>query len=1232
MTKRPFSPPLHPLLHAYLAEQARWQRLTAVSSPHPTPHSLLQQQPLPTPYRPLTPFTRHDAPLFFGRDAVTQRLVATVTSQPLVALLGESGSGKSSLIHAGLLPQLDPTTWQTMVVTLAERPFLTLAHAILNHLPQPHTTSEANQLAAALASQTITLADLLAHFNRPYVQPKRWLIIVDQLETVLPPGSLPAPTLTLFDHLLGTLTADSGSLVTLLLAFRSDALGTALRYPPLAVALYAHDLQLTPLSQAALTRACEQPAARFGIFLENGLTQRLRDDIGTDLPLLQLTLATLWEGRENGRLTHQSYESHGTASGIVTRHAAATLAQLPTSSQPAALSLLRQLATDPTPFPLTMLPAENLPWVQTLIACRLLVSGEDATAQPVIRLAAPHLLADWPPLQPHQPATPEPPQAEPVPITAPPLPDTTPRLPRKRRLARLTPLFGLLLLLLLALGWLAANTLQSGDDKLTQATAEAAQATVEVEVAQAMIAEFEPTSTAPATEDLAETVLNFTPDETLLLAYETVTRARAVGSEPAAAAVGRLYQALLMPVNRGVLLGHTGWVTHVAYSPNGEMLLTVGADNTARLWGTDGRLLATLDGHHDWVTNALFSPDGQTILTTSDDGTARLWDTSGQQLQLFDGHEGGIETAVFSPDGQQIVTVGSDGFARIWQRDGRLLVELEHLAGVSAVAFSPDGQQLATGSSDGQLWLWETNGRPQDVVAGHHGRIHAITYAPDGNSLATVGSDGTLRLWDRNADSLGIVAGHTDAVWTVDFSPDGSTILTASSDGTARLWNWEGDVLAVMRHSSWVVNARFTLDGNQILTAGGDGLVRLWNRSGELLGEFVGHTDGVTDLALAPNGVGLASSSRDGTARLWRLDEAATTVLARLDDWVTQTAVSPDGQRLAVAGRNGVIMVWKRDGQQVARLPGHTALVTALAFSPNGRLLVSSSRDGSARVWTSDGELVTTLAGHADAVESVVFSPDGSQLLTGSTDGTARLWDTEGNLLATLADNGGAVHAVAFVGSRLATAGADGQLRLWRKDGRLAHTLSGHTAPVLVLASSPDGRQLASSSQDGTARLWDADGKLLATFTGHGDWVNDVAFRPDGSQLLTASSDGTARLWQVDGTLLATLSGHTGLLYSAQFSQDGNLIVTASRDGTARLWNSAGEPLLRLDGHQDVVESAVFDPQGQFVLTSSRDGTARRWPIYTDLTLVLAEIEAHLRPLLNATTCSPTLPCPTPSE
>ncbi|MCA9968041.1 MAG: hypothetical protein KC423_27535, partial [Anaerolineales bacterium] len=101
---------------------------------------------------------------------------------------------------------------------------------------------------------------------------------------------------------------------------------------------------------------------------------------------------------------------------------------------------------------------------------------------------------------------------------------------------------------------------------------------------------------------------------------------------------------------------------------------------------------------------------------------------------------------------------------------------------------------------------------------------------------------------------------------------------------------------------------------------------------------------------------------------------------------------------------------------------------------------------------------------------------------------------------------------------------------------------------------------------------------------------------------------------------------------SAQFSQDGNLIVTASRDGTARLWNSAGEPLLRLDGHQDVVESAVFDPQGQFVLTSSRDGTARRWPIYTDLTLVLAEIEAHLRPLLNATTCSPTLPCPTPSE
>jgi len=243
-----------------------------------------------------------------------------------------------------------------------------------------------------------------------------------------------------------------------------------------------------------------------------------------------------------------------------------------------------------------------------------------------------------------------------------------------------------------------------------------------------------------------------------------------------------------------VLTGHEEDVTHVAFSPDGETLLTASADNTARLWNaTDGTLLHVLTGHEASVNRAAFSPDGKTLLTASADNTAKLWNAAdGTVLHVLKGHEYNVTHAAFSPDGKTLLTASDDNTARLWNAaDGTLLHVLKgHEAGVSYAAFSPDGKTLLTASYDKTARLWNTaDGALLHVLTGHEGSIYHVAFSPDGKTLLTASEDKTARLWNAaDGELLHVLAGHENAVGHAVFSPDGKTLLTASYDKTARLW------------------------------------------------------------------------------------------------------------------------------------------------------------------------------------------------------------------------------------------------------------------------------------------------------------------------------------------------------------------------------------------------------------------------------------------------------------
>ena len=283
-------------------------------------------------------------------------------------------------------------------------------------------------------------------------------------------------------------------------------------------------------------------------------------------------------------------------------------------------------------------------------------------------------------------------------------------------------------------------------------------------------------------------------------------------------------------------LTHGGSVQAVAYSPvNSSLIASAGGDHTVKLWGLVEETATTLGSHKDTINSIAFSPDGQRLVSASDDYTFKLWDVPGKRhlsslRHITDQAQSQIKAVTFSPDGQKIATAG--WHVKIWDiHTLREIMTIRHAAWVYAVAFSLDGQYLAMGDASGQIRVRNLRNQ-QDVVQfrGDPDFITAVKFSPDNQTLASAGYNGGVTLWRLpNWEQTGTLPTN-GTVSGLSFSPDSST-LAGTDFEAVNLWTiHNGEKIATLRgHVGWVNAADFSHDGTSVISGGSDGTLRLWD-------------------------------------------------------------------------------------------------------------------------------------------------------------------------------------------------------------------------------------------------------------------------------------------------------------------------------------------------------------------------------------------------------------------
>jgi len=301
-----------------------------------------------------------------------------------------------------------------------------------------------------------------------------------------------------------------------------------------------------------------------------------------------------------------------------------------------------------------------------------------------------------------------------------------------------------------------------------------------------------------------------------------------------------------------------------------------------------GQHLHTLVGHAGAVNAVAFSPNGQTLVSGSTDRSVKLWDTSGGQLlRTLPSGSGGVVTSVaFTPNGKRIVADTVEGSVNVWDSNSSqlLLSARADMSGawnkvpsVSSIAISPDSTRVAVGSGDWSVILRSLETGEQLVPfrgrnSEHDDVVTSVAFFPNGKVIASASRDGTVKIWDADTGLIQrTLIDHAGPVLSVAVSPDGKRLAAAGFGSTIVTWSATGQLVRkITAESDRVVSLVFSADSRQIIAAGANSIIAVFDAdSGQLLHSLIGHGGGVKALAFSPDNHRFASGGEDKTINIW---------------------------------------------------------------------------------------------------------------------------------------------------------------------------------------------------------------------------------------------------------------------------------------------------------------------------------------------------------------------------
>ncbi len=919
------------------------------------------------PFKGLASFEAADAPYFFGRERLVAELVAQLVGAPLLGVVGPSGSGKSSVVRAGLLPALasgvlpGSETWTQEVMRPGEHPLGAMNQALGR------------------------------------IRPRRFVLVVDQFEETFTACRDERERGAFIGHLVRAADGDGRVVV----ALRADFYGRCAEYPALARALAGNQVLVGPMQPDELRRAITCPSERAALTVEPELVKAIVEDVQDApgaLPLLSTALLELWQRRDGRRLRLASYAETGGVRGAVARLAEEAFSHLDAEQQVLARRLLLRLVevddeggVERRRLALADLGGgQDVEHVLDLLADRRLVTISEGTAE----LAHEALLREWPRLREWIEEDREGLRIERglragarewrrvgkddgalyrgaklaeasdwSSRAGHPLPDderafldasvARERHERATRRRRLTVAFGGLAIGLLLIALVAAVAIdqrQLAESQRDEATSR---------------------QLALESNDAFETDVELAVRLALMAVDAAPTDEAAAALRQSTAAFNEVASVQADPLD----------ALAAAYDQDATRVVTGGSAGRAIVWDVaTRRRLHSWPAGHDALSASRYSRDGEAIALGFADGTVVVTDSSLGDRRTVLRSGGAVEDLAFSRDGTRLAVGEDEGTVRVVSVDGTTGSRVlgRHDGAVGGVDFSPDGTRVVSAGADGRVIVW-TLADGGETVREHGVPLRDVAFSPDGQLILAVGNDRWIRRFDgRTGEPSGRIDGEGSWVYTVAFSRDGTRFAAGGEDGVARIWDVSGGpAIATLRgERTRVYDLGFGTRPDRVVSANGDGVVRMWDANPPQAFKPRGEP---WLIDFNRDGSRLAASGKDGAVRI--LDAATGRETARLDgvpgDVVGE--FSPASDDLVVAGAGGTVRIWggtQAPAETVVDLP-KPRFVYAANFDPEDRRIVYVDDKGKLVVRDLESGDGVVLQGGPKTIYDAQFSADG---------------------------------------------------------------------------------------------------------------------------------------------------------------------------------------------------------------------------------------------------------------